>query len=350
MNIIHKAKDNSVKMILKEPELFAEFLRDFISVDILKNIDPADIEDITERLLSLVSEQKDSDTIKRINLKDNKSLFVIAIVEHESKVNFRASFKLLLYIALILDQYEQDANREASKRAKKDIKVTLSKDFKYPPILPIIFYDGASEWTAETNFLNRTEMNDIFKKYIPSFEYELVSLNKYSFEDLAEFGDVLSLFMMLDKLKKPEDLEQLGNLPKEYVKRLDTMNVPQHLKDLLVRVITVLLNKIDVSQDEINDLVEKIDQRGVSAMLTLENYSVQETRRQAKKEAKEEARKEAKKETERRVEEERCRADKAEFLLKSAVKLLLDQGNTVSEVATKMGMSEHDIVGLLPEL
>ena len=41
--VISKAKDNSVKLILQEPELFVEFLRDFIPIGILKNIAPADI-------------------------------------------------------------------------------------------------------------------------------------------------------------------------------------------------------------------------------------------------------------------------------------------------------------------
>ena len=143
--MIHKAKDNSSKMILSEPELFVEFLQSFVKLDILKDVTPEDVEDITERLISLLAEQKDGDTIKRINLKNNVPLFVIAIVE-----------------------------------------------------------------------------------------------------------------------------------------RLSNMNVPQHLMELLVRVVTVLLSKIDVPQDEIKELVNKIDERGVSAMLAIENYSVQETRREAR--------------------------------------------------------------------
>jgi hypothetical protein len=86
-----------MKAILSEPELFADFIRSFIPIEILKDIKPSDIEDVSERLISLVSEQKDGDTIKRINLKDGTPLFVIAIIEHESKVNFRAPFKMLLY-------------------------------------------------------------------------------------------------------------------------------------------------------------------------------------------------------------------------------------------------------------
>ena len=331
MAVIHKAKDNSIKAILDEPELFVDFIRNFIPIDILKDIAPSDIEDVTERLLSLVSEQKDGDTIKRIQLKGGKSLFVIAIVEHESKVNFRAPFKMLLYIALILNAHEKEANKEASDEAGVDRKITQTKDYKYPPILPVIFYDGEDEWTAETNFLNRTEMSDIFEKYIPKFEYELVSLKDYSFADLAEFGDVLSLFMMIDKLKTAEAFSELGKLPKEYIERLNKMNVPPHLKELLVKVITVLLRKIDVPQDEIDMFVDKIDERGISEMLAIENYSVQQTRREA------------------RAEADR-RADEAEHRLRFTIKALLDRGATIIEIANIMNVSEDDVVRMLPEL
>jgi len=315
---LRNAKDNSVKIILDEPELFAEFLRNFIPIDILKNVSPSNIEDISERLISLVSEQKDGDTIKRVSLDDGNSLFVITIVEHESKVNFRSTFKMLLYIALILNDYETEANRDA--------RITYTKDFKYPPVLPIIFYDGDSEWTAETNFLNRTEMSDIFYKYIPKFEYELVSLKDYSFTDLASFGDTLSLFMMIDKLKTAEAFSELGKLPKEYVKRMNDMNIPPHLKELLVKVITVLLHKIDVPQNEIDVLVDRIDERGVSEMLSIENYSVQETRREA---------------AQQRAEVERR--------LKSTIKALLDKGSTISEIANIMNVTEEDVTTLLPK-
>ena len=36
--MIHRAKDNSAKMILDEPELFVEFLQSFIKLDILRDV------------------------------------------------------------------------------------------------------------------------------------------------------------------------------------------------------------------------------------------------------------------------------------------------------------------------
>ena len=119
---------------------------------------------------------------------------------------------------------------------------------------------------------------------------------------------------------------------KEYADSLSNMNVPPHLKELLVKIITMLLRKIDVSQDEIDSLVEKIDERGVSEMLAIENYSVQETRKVARAEGRAEGKAEA------------------ENLLRTAIRSLLNKGNTITEVADLMEISEQVITDLLPEL
>ena len=239
MTPITKAQDNSIKMILDEPELLIQFLHNFIDIDILKDITPADIEDVTERFLSPIAEQKDGDTVKQINLKDDKPLFVLTIIEHESSVNFRAPFKMLYYMAMMLDKYEKECNRQTDG-------IGRTKDFKYPPILPIIYYDGTGEWTAARSLLDRTEMSDIFAKYVPKFEYELVSLNKYSVADLAAYQNLLSMFMMLGKIKNPTDFSIMGEAPKEFYDKLNDMNIPQRLKDLLCQITTVLLTKADV--------------------------------------------------------------------------------------------------------
>ena len=42
MAAIRKARDASLKLILNEPQLFVEFLRDFIKIEILRDIEPAD--------------------------------------------------------------------------------------------------------------------------------------------------------------------------------------------------------------------------------------------------------------------------------------------------------------------
>ena len=146
-------------------------------------------------------------------------------------------------------------------------------------MLPIVFYDGGGNWTAATNFLDRTAMSDIFEKYIPKFEYEVINLSKYSVDDLVRLGDALSLIMIIDKIKSPKKIKQIiGRLPQDYMERL-TQNLPDHLKELIVKVITVLLTKINAPQKDIGEITEKIKKRGFSEMFAIQNYDVQETRR-----------------------------------------------------------------------
>jgi hypothetical protein len=241
---IHKARDNSFKLILGNHELFTAFLRNFVPIDILKNVRPQDGEDLSERFLPLFQDNRDSDTVKRVNLhggNDDTPLFVIAIVEHESSVNYRAPFKMLQYVTLVLDQWEKEANQDRPG-------LSGTRDFQYPPVLPIVFYDGEAPWTAERNFTGRTALNGVFAKYIPSFEYELVDLNTYGEEDLFRFQDVLSLVLLIDKVRTREGLSLLGSLPEGYVETLG-LNIPPGMNKLISDVITVLLDRLKVPEE-----------------------------------------------------------------------------------------------------
>jgi hypothetical protein len=261
--------------------MFAEFLRDFIPIGILKNVRPEDIEDISERFLPLFQEARDSDTVKRINLKDGGGpLFVITIVEHESKVNHRASFKMLQYICLALDQYEKDVNRTVAA-------LSQTKDFRYPPVLPVIFYDGPDEWTAALNFAGRTEGQDIFARYTPSFEYVLVNLNQYTLEDITRFGDTLSVIMAVGKLPRKGGSAALEKLFRDYV---STLNIPHNLRKLVTDVITVLLSKAEFPEIRITAITDVIEKKEVSGMFEGIVASIKDERRKAVRKAQKETR------------------------------------------------------------
>jgi hypothetical protein len=274
---IHNASDNSFKLIFGNHRLFLDFLKDFIHIDILKDVKPEDIEDLSERFLPLFHDNRDSDTVKRINLKE-KSFFVIAILEHESKVNYRSSFKMLQYVCLVLDDCEKEADREAPGS-------TLRKDFKYPPVLPIIFYDGRDTWTAEMNFFDRTNMNGIFEKYIPKFEYELVNLNDYSEEEVKGFGDVLSFILLIDKLRGSGGESLLRHLPPDYVEKLN-LQIPEDMVKLLSDVVRVLLDKSGVDRriaEKLTEYIEKGDGREYKGMFEAVIESIIEEREEARK-------------------------------------------------------------------
>ena len=187
-----KVKDNAAKLIFDDPVLCADFLRGYTDIEVLKNVQPEDIEDISERFLSMWQEGRDSDSVKRISLRDGASLFLITIIEHQSKVYYDMSLKMLRYIVMVLTDYEQEQERF-------DHGSTKRKDFRYPSIIPIVYYEGSESWNAVRNFKERVYFNDTLGKYIPSFDYEVVSLNTYNSDELIQKKDVLSSIMLINQ-------------------------------------------------------------------------------------------------------------------------------------------------------
>ncbi|MDR1625075.1 MAG: Rpn family recombination-promoting nuclease/putative transposase [Spirochaetia bacterium] len=295
MPVIHDAKDNCYKLIFGSPELFAEFLRDFVPIAILKETGPEDIQDMSGRFLPgmhgratsgasdqpLSQDARDSDTVKRVNLKNGgPPLFVIAIVEHESRVNHRASFKMLQYVCLVLDQYEKDADKERPGLSR-------TKGFRYPPVLPLIFYDGPGRWTAALNFAERTEGREFFGKHTPSFECLLVDMNRYPMEEVMGFRDTLSAILAVGKLPRRGGISALEGVLRKHVASL---NIPKNLRKLITDVMTVLLGRAGFPREKAAAITDLVERKEVAGMFEGIVASIKDERRKAVREATEKTR------------------------------------------------------------
>jgi hypothetical protein len=185
---------------------------------------------------------------------------------------------MLQYVCLLLDAWEKDVDKEKPGSS-------FRKDFKYPPVLPIIFYDGKDHWTAEKNFLGRTNLNGAFEKYIPKFEYELVNLNDYSEEDIKGIGDTLSLIMLIDKLRGSGEESLLKHLPPDYVKKLN-LQIPEDMVKLLSDVIRVLLDKSKIDRGiagKLASYIERGEEKEYQGMFEAVIESILEEREEARK-------------------------------------------------------------------
>ena len=178
------------------------------------------------------------------------------------------------------------------KYGSTKLKLSIHEDYKHPPVFPIVFFDGVGPWTSKTNFFDRTDMNDIFEKYIPKFEYELVNLNDYSQNDLVGFNNALSLLLIVDKIKTAEDIKNLKALPERFIEEM-AKKVPEHFLKIFRDCVELLLRKINVPADEMGEITKKIYERRFNDMFDfIDGYDVQATRKQAREEGREEAREE----------------------------------------------------------
>lgn len=273
-----KMKDGGAKLIFDDPILCAQFLRGYVDIDLLRDVQPEDIEDVSERFVSMWQEERESDTVKKIHLKD-VSLYLITIIEHQSKVHYDMSFRLLQYIVMVLEDY-----RKEQEKLKPGI--TKTKDFKYPPILPIVYYEGSGKWTAVKNFKERVYLNDVLGAYIPDFEYLVVPLNTYTNEELIDKEDALSLLFLINKLKNSSEFKVLKDIPQEYLEGLNK-TTPEYLLKLISKIIAVFLYRLNIPRKEVENFTEQIERREFDMLFdSFEAYDVQETRRVSKEEGK----------------------------------------------------------------
>ena len=133
-------RDNSSKLIFGDNILCAQFLRDYADMDLLRNIRPEDIEDVSERYVPLHSTERESDAVKKVDISrylsipENENslqlpLYIVSLIEHKTKVEYNVTMQIFRYMIYIWEAYE----REEEKQKKG---ISKQKGFRYPPSCP----------------------------------------------------------------------------------------------------------------------------------------------------------------------------------------------------------------------
>ena len=242
--------DINNRHIFQNHILCAQFLRNFTDIDILKDIKPEDIIDETDTYQAYLGIKFETDTVKRVQIKNlDFPLFIISIIEHKSKVDYNVAMQLLKYMVLIWDVY--------GKKQMGEQGSTRNKDFKYPPIIPIVYYEGADRWTADLHLQDRIFMSEIFRDYIPDFKYKLVNIHDYTNDKLLSYDDEMSVFMMLNKIQTAEDLNEFIHTNSERIAEIMS-NTNEAILDTFLKVTWNLYMKLNVPPDEAQENLKNV--------------------------------------------------------------------------------------------
>lgn len=271
-----KVHDSSSKLIFGNAELCSQFLRNYMDIPLLRNVRAEDIEDVTERYIPMFTEERNSDTVKRVKLSGNKTLFFVSLIEHKTKVDYNVSMQILRYMIYIWEDYEREM-----ERLKNGISKT--KGFKYPPILPIVYYEGTGTWTAARNIKDRILFDKTFEPFTPQFFYKLVQLNSYSVNQLIEKNDELSLLMLINRLQDTAAFKEL-NLPDDYIKNLSE-NSTDELLDIMAKVTASMLRHLNLSEEEVEEFTGQVKERKMAELFeNFKDIDLPAARKKARKE------------------------------------------------------------------
>ena len=273
-------RDSSSKLIFSDPILCAQFLRGYVDIPLLKDVQPEDIEDVTGRYLHMFAEERNSDSVSRVKTKINETpFFIVSLIEHKSNVDYNVVMQVFRYMVFIWEDYEKEMEKQHKGISK-------TKDFKYPPILPIVFYDGVDNWTASGRLHDRILLSDVFGQCIPDYQCMLIKLSDYTNAELMKKKDELSVIMMVDRLKDAADYTRLvQEVSSEYLHEV-TSRSPEYLLEIMAQIVEVFLAKLNIPLEEVDTFTSQIKERNMGELFAhFKGWDVQAIRKESYEEA-----------------------------------------------------------------
>lgn len=220
-------------------------------------------------------------------------------------------------MACIWAEYEKTFLSERGKIGK-------NKSFKCPPIIPVVYYEGKKEWTADMYLRDRIMFSDILRPYIPDFKYIVVRNHDFSDEELLAREDEMSLLMLINKFQTADDITNFRDIEKD---KIDSIihNSSEQVIDIIAAVVRSLCTKIHISAEETDDAVQKVREHKLGYLFeNMEKIDIQQLRKEAEEWRKlgEEERQKAKEEQQKRKEEQQKRIEEQQKIKRMSMTIL----------------------------
>ncbi len=266
--------------------LCAQFLRDYTGIPLLERVQPEDITDEAENLRPFLGMEFEGDAIKKVRIHlsgdipptqksdftgETKTaaetevsqeipVYVVALLEHKSSVDYDVTFQLLKYMVGIWTLHRNERNNE-------DKGASNTQHFRYPLVIPIVYYEGRQKWTADMHWRDRVELSTMFAEYVPDFTYKVVNLHGYSNTELLSKEDEISLIMMLNRVQSAEDLD-ISQWSAEY--RETAQRIIQKAPDAVLQLLAQMIHhfglRLNVPEDTLKQCVRNVEEKAMGEL------------------------------------------------------------------------------------
>ena len=108
------------------------------------------------------------------------------------------------------------------------------------------------------HFRDRIEFAEEMKEYIPDFKYHVVSVHKYTDEELFRQNNEMALVMRINKLQNVRKLEDFSKESDEFLRRIYG-NASEEIKNILKNIIWALLKNMNVPNRTAEEFMDSIE-------------------------------------------------------------------------------------------
>ncbi len=123
----------------------------------------------------------------------------------------------------------------------------------YPIVVPVVIYTGFRKWKVPTNLAEKQYQSLNYKKYEIHLEYNLITVEDYTFEELLAEKTLFSSIMIIEKCKTKEEINTQMN------KIIEVITKPKD-REALAEIVSNIIEPI-VGREKANKMLEKINSK-----------------------------------------------------------------------------------------
>ena len=219
--------DASYKKIFAHRRTIGDLLRGFAG-KLARHLDFSTLERLPASFVTEHLGQRHADMLWKIQTADGSWLYLLVLLEFQSTIDHDMALRMLDYTVRVLQGLGSDDRGPGGK---------------YPPLLPVVIYNGEGRWTAVTDARELfAPMPDELLGYRPRHQYLLLDLRALDPTVLPP-ENVVSLIAMLEQARSQGQLEKLGASLADWLLRVGETR----LLDSFVAWITQVLARTDAA-------------------------------------------------------------------------------------------------------
>lgn len=227
---VNKPHDKIFKLILAEKKQAIELINKVLNLS--PKLTENEIERYSTEHIDYLLRESVSDFVYKM-----KQMDVFFLLEHQSTIDYNMPKRIL--------EYEVEIIKEVVKG-----KRLTKNNHKLPMVIPIVIYTGSRRWNVE-KYIQDCQVILKGAEKVKLGEYYVIDVNDYSNEELENDELFLSKVLLLEKLKREEEIIQV--LDRIIHTEKDSKN-----QEILKRVIAFIL-KGKISDKNIEKLVKKLE-------------------------------------------------------------------------------------------
>ena len=207
---IEQFPDRSARWLFEDRENVRGLL-EIVATELVERIDFSQITQINSSFVPDNLREQESDIVFSVPFQgesESEELLIYILIEHQSSVDPTMEFRVLFYMTQIWDFQRREWESEDVPKSQ----------WRFRPILPIVFYTGAQRWNSPLTLDAIMDIPDELGRFVPRFDILFLSVKGADEADLTKTNHQLGWLLILHR-RPAEEHEELRTLVNQHIQQ-----------------------------------------------------------------------------------------------------------------------------------